>query len=74
MKKLTIDDPDTRSADIVSENIAQLRLLFTEAFTEDSVDFDALKQLLGAAVDARDEKYGLTWHGKRQASVVRPKL
>ena len=26
-----------------------------------------LKQLLGAAVDDREEKYGLNWHGKRRA-------
>ncbi len=26
-----------------------------------------LKQLLGGAVDEREEKYGLNWHGKRRA-------
>jgi adenine-specific DNA-methyltransferase len=26
-----------------------------------------LKSLLGGAVDGRDEKYGLNWHGKRRA-------
>lgn len=67
MKKLTIDDPETQSADIVSDNLAQLKALFPEAFTEGKIDFDVLKQLLGGAVDERDEKYGLNWHGKRQA-------
>ena len=41
--------------------------LFPEAFTEGRVDFDVLKQLLGGAVDEREEKYGLNWYGKRQA-------
>jgi len=65
MKKLTVDDPETRSADIVVENIEQVKVLFPEAFTEGKIDFDVLKHLLGGVVDEREEKYGLNWHGKR---------
>lgn len=67
MKKLSAADPETRSADVVAENIAGLKELFPEAFTEGKVDFEVLKQLLGGAVDEREEKYGLNWHGKRRA-------
>lgn len=67
MKKIGPDDPEARSADVLGENIQQLRTLFPGAFTEGKVDFDVLKQLLGGAVDEREEKYGLNWHGKRQA-------
>jgi len=67
MKKLTPDDPLAKSADVVADNIAQLREIFPEAFTEDQIDFDILKQLLGGAVEEREEKYGLNWHGKRRA-------
>ena len=67
MKPLTAQDPETQSPDIVAENIEQLQSLFPEAFTEGRLDFDVLKQLLGAVVDEREEKYGLNWHGKRQA-------
>ncbi|WP_203075747.1 site-specific DNA-methyltransferase [Falsiroseomonas ponticola] len=67
MKKLTAGDPETKSADIVGSNIEALRSLFPEAFGEGGVDFEVLKQLLGAAVDERDERYGLSWHGKRRA-------
>lgn len=67
MKKLTTNDTETRSADIVAENIAQLKTLFPETLTEGKLDFEVLKQLLGDAVDERDEKYGLNWHGKRRA-------
>lgn len=67
MKKLTAADPETKSADVVAANIACLRELFPEAFTEDKVNFDVLKQLLGGAIEERDEKYGLNWHGKRLA-------
>ena len=67
MKKLTANDPETRSPDVVAENIEHLKALFPEAFTEGKVDFEALKQVLGGAVDEREEKYGLNWHGKRRA-------
>jgi adenine-specific DNA-methyltransferase len=67
MKQLTASDPETHSADIVAGNIEQLKALFPEAFTEGKIDFEVLKQLLGSAVDEREEKYGLNWHGKRRA-------
>ncbi len=59
--------PETRSADVVGTNVEALKGLFPEAFTEGRIDFEVLKQLLGGAVEEREEKYGLNWHGKRQA-------
>ena len=67
MRKITAKYPETRSADVVAENLEHLKTLFPEAFTESKIDFEILKQLLGAALDEREEKYGLNWHGKRQA-------
>ena len=67
MNQFTANDPETRSTDVVAENVAHLKSLFPEAFAEGKVDFEALKQLLGGTVDEREEKYGLNWHGKRQA-------
>ena len=60
-------EPETRSADLVAGNIAQLKALFPDAFTEGRIDFDILRQLLGEAVDDGEEKYGINWHGKRRA-------
>ena len=67
MKKFTPYDPETKSADILAQNIELLKSLFPGAVTEGKVDFEALKQLLGGEVDEREEKFGLNWHGKRQA-------
>lgn len=67
MQKLTAGDPETRSADLVAGNVERLRELFPEAFAEDGIDFEVLKQLLGGQVNEREEKYGLNWHGKRRA-------
>lgn len=67
MKKIVASDPETRSVDVRSENLERLKTLFPEAVTEGKVNLDVLRQLLGDAVDKRDEKYGLNWHGKYQA-------
>jgi len=68
--KLELDAPETKSADVVGENLDALRSLFPDAFREGTIDFDVLKQLLGGTVDNRDEKYGLNWHGKRKARQI----
>ena len=47
MAKITTNDPETLSADVVAENVNHLKVLFPEAFTEGKVDFEVLKQLLG---------------------------
>ncbi|MBW7835247.1 MAG: site-specific DNA-methyltransferase [Sphingomonadales bacterium] len=70
IKKLVLDDPATKSADIVTGNVEALKDLFPEAFEEGKIDFDVLRQLLGAGVDEKDEKYGLNWHGKRKARQI----
>ena len=72
MKKLTPNDPETRSLDGVAENIRRLTALFPELVTEGpngaAVNVDVLKALVGdATVTDADEKYGLNWHGKRRA-------
>ena len=70
IEKLNLGHPDTKSADIVAGNTRALRALFPEAFTEGKIDFEVLKQCLGGAVDEREEKYGLNWHGKRRARQI----
>lgn len=72
MKKLTAADPETRSADVVAENIARLKALFPEIVTEGpvgaAINVDVLKQLVGDdTVTDAEEKFGLNWHGKRKA-------
>lgn len=71
MKPLTPADAETKSTDLVAGNIDQLKALFPEGFIEGKVDFEVLKQLLGGAVDEREEKYGLNWHGNRRARAAR---
>ena len=67
MEKIVANDPETRSEDVVAENVERLKTLFPEVFTEGKIDFEVLRQLLGGEVEEGEEKYGLNWHGKRQA-------
>lgn len=72
MHKLTAHDAETQSLDLVADNIAKLTTLFPEILTEGAdgskrVDFDALRELLGQAVEEKEERYNFTWHGKAQA-------
>jgi adenine-specific DNA-methyltransferase len=64
------NDPESKSADIFASNIEALKALFPDAFSEGKIDFEVLKGLFGGAVDQRDEKYGLNWHGKRRARQI----
>ena len=68
MKKLT--EQDGSSLDMVTENLEALKGIFPEAFTEDGVDFEVLRELLGDAVSESEEKYGLTWYGKKKARQI----
>ena len=72
MRKLSATDPETRSLDLITENIERLKALFPEIITEGldgaSVNVDVLRQLVGdKTVSDYDEKYGLNWYGKRRA-------
>jgi adenine-specific DNA-methyltransferase len=72
MKKLTANDAETTSPNLVAENLERLKALFPELVTEGpegvSVNVDVLKALVGdKTVTDADEKYGLNWHGKRRA-------
>lgn len=66
-EKITSDMTELQSMNITEDNISKLNSLFPEAFNENGIDFDVLKQLLGENVDDKEERYGLNWHGKRQA-------
>jgi len=75
MKMLTPNDPETRSPDLVAENLAKLKALFPELVTEGpdgaAINVDVLKALVGdKTVTDAEEKYGLNWHGKRRARQI----
>jgi len=72
LQKIEAHSPEAQSADLITENIDQLKALFPELITEGpngaAVNVDVLKALVGDnTITDADEKYGLNWHGKRRA-------
>ena len=55
------------SKDMVQDNVSKLKEIFPEIVTEDKIDFDKLKLILGNNIDENPEKYNFTWPGKTQA-------
>ena len=45
MLKINTNDTESKSADLLAGNIAQLQALFPEACTEGKIDFDVLRDL-----------------------------
>lgn len=70
-----LDKSFASSADVCSHNMDKLREIFPACFLEASgdrgqrfrIDFDALKEALGAYVEDCEERYGFTWAGKAKS-------
>ncbi|QNM84913.1 site-specific DNA-methyltransferase [Polaribacter pectinis] len=67
MNKIDHNDPLSKSADIVSENIQQLQQLFPEVFKEGKIDWQELQATLGDHIDAENERFSFSWNGKSNA-------
>ena len=58
------------SMDIAAEKRDALKELFPEVFSEDKIDFDQLKRVLGEWVESGKERFGLTWPGKAECMRI----
>lgn len=67
LEKITRGDEQTKSLDLVNDNINKLRELFPEIITEGKIDFKALQEILGQELEEGEEFYRFTWAGKAQA-------
>lgn len=70
MEKITGNSPEAKSLDITQQNIEQLKQLFPDVFSENKIDFEALKAVLGEEVDDSEERYNFTWNGKNKARQI----
>ena len=61
---------DGSSQDVVADNIAQLKLIFPEVFSEGKIDFEVLKATLGDYLETQEERYQFNWNGKSQARRI----
>lgn len=69
MRNIDLHDAETHSEDLVNDNVRKIGDLFPEALSEGQVDFEVLKELLDGeqAAETHEERYGLTWDGKKVA-------
>jgi len=68
--KIKGNSPEAKSLDITQQNIEQLKQLFPDVFSENKIDFEALKAVLGEEVDDSEERYNFTWNGKTKARQI----
>lgn len=65
------DDPSIPTPpDWQQRRVAQLQVLFPEAFSEGKVDLEKLQAALGEDVETRPERYSFGWAGKRDAMLL----
>jgi len=67
MQKTNIPQAESKSADLIAQNLEQLKLIFPEVIKEGKVDFEALHDLLGNYGDTAEERFALNWAGKANA-------
>lgn len=72
-EKMTLEEAAVKgltSMDVAEEKREALRQLFPEVFTEDKVDFDQLRRVMGDWVEVDKERFGLNWPGKAECMKV----
>ncbi|OHA87393.1 MAG: hypothetical protein A2644_03965 [Candidatus Zambryskibacteria bacterium RIFCSPHIGHO2_01_FULL_39_63] len=67
MKKASHKKVNLTSSNLSEEKLAELRRILPDAFSEEKIDWDKLRAVLGDNVDAGVEKFGFTWAGKSNA-------
>ena len=61
---------DLKSMSITDNQKAMLKQLFPQVFNENKVDFDKLRRTLGEEIDEGEERFGMTWPGKKECFKV----
>jgi adenine-specific DNA-methyltransferase len=63
-------DSDGISKDVVKENLEELKKIFPECFSDNLLNFDVLKELMGEYSEVSEERYSFVWPGKSEARRV----
>jgi adenine-specific DNA-methyltransferase len=61
---------DGKSLNITEDLISKLKEIIPGAFTEDKINMEQLKQILGEIINTDSERYQLNWAGKTDAYKV----
>jgi hypothetical protein len=62
------------SSNLSEEKLKELRSILPEVFSEEKIDWERLRTVLGDNIDPRVEKFSFTWAGKSAAikNVITP--
>ena len=69
IRQITSNDSESRSRNLIQENIQKLKFLFPEIITEGRINFTTLQEILGNELENEQESYGFKWPGKSQARL-----
>lgn len=69
-----LNEMNGETLNLTNENIQKLKKLFPEVLTEDQIDFEKLRLILGDEIDDKPEKYSFTWNGKKDALKLAQQL
>lgn len=61
---------DLNSDDVAARKRGDLKRLFPEVFSEDKLDLDQLRRVMGDWIDEGTERFGLNWSGKADCMKV----
>lgn len=61
---------DGKSLNIAEQKLSKLQEIIPEAFTENKIDWEKLKAVLGKDIEFKNERYVLNWAGKSDAFRV----
>ncbi|MHC4456983.1 MAG: site-specific DNA-methyltransferase [Planctomycetota bacterium] len=67
---VNIEKLDLKTKDITEEQKSKLKQLFPEVFTDNEIDFERLQLTLGDAINDGEERFGMTWPGKRDCYKI----
>ena len=61
---------DGMSKNLLEENVETIKHIFPSIVSDGKIDFDSLKELLGAEIDSSKERYQFLWNGKGEAIKI----
>lgn len=62
-----------KTFNVVQDNIEKLKELFPEVLTENKIDINKLRLVLGENIEQENERYEFNWHGKTEAIQISQK-
>lgn len=67
MEKINPNSGLTQSKNIIESNIDVIKEYFPEVISENKINFEVLREILGSEIETQDEYYHFNWSGKSES-------